>query len=58
VFLILGIVMIGLYKPAIAIIFSIAGVIFVSILGLASIPILSIVAIIVLGGILLWGMRQ
>jgi len=58
VFLILGIVMIGLFKPAVAIVFAIAGVIFVSVLGLASIPILSVVSIIIMGGFLLWGMKR
>jgi len=54
----MGIVMIGLYKPAIAIVFSIAGVIFVSVLGLASIPFVSISAIIIMGVILVWGMKK
>ena len=56
-FLILGIVMVGLYKPAVAITVTIGGIIFIGILGLASIPIVSIIAIIVMGGFLLWSMR-
>jgi len=57
-FLLLGIVMVGLYKPPVAIVFTIAGVVFVKVLGLASIPITAVIAVIVIGGFLLWGMRQ
>lgn len=57
-FLIMGIVMVGLFNPAIAIVLTIASVIFVSILGLASIPAISLSAIIIIGVILLWGMKR
>ena len=58
VFLIIGIVMVGLYKPAIAVVFTVASIIFVSVLGFASIPFVSVAAIIIIGVILLWGMKQ
>jgi hypothetical protein len=58
IFFILAIVMVGLFKPAVAIVFSIAGVLFISLLGLASIPYISLFSIIAMGVILLWQMRS
>ena len=58
IFFIMGIVMLGLFKPAAAIVFAIGGLIMVSLLGLASIPWLSLIAIIFAGLILLWELRQ
>jgi hypothetical protein len=50
--------MLGLFKPAIAIVFAVAGIIFVSVLGFASIPALSIATIIIIGVILIWQMKS
>lgn len=58
VFFIIGIVMIGLINPAVAIVFTMAGLIFMRLLGLASITYLSLTAVIAVGIILLWGMKR
>ena len=57
-FILIGIIGVGLFKPAIAVVFTIAAVIFASVLGIASIPALSLSAIIIIGLILLWGMKS
>jgi len=58
VFLLIGVVMVGLYKPVIAMVFAIAGVITIGTLGIVSIPITAIITIILLGGVIIWGMRK
>lgn len=57
IFFILSVAMVGLRKPAVAVVFTLAGVIFVSVLGLASIPIISLVSILAIGVIILWEMK-
>jgi len=52
-FLLITVVMLGLFSPALAIIFGIVGVLVVWKLELASIPILSLVAIVIIGVIIL-----
>lgn len=58
VFLIIALVMLGLFKPVLAIVFSIVGVIGISLIGFASIPIVSLVAFIFIGIVFLWEMRK
>lgn len=57
-FLIISLVMLGLFKPVLSIIFAILGVVGISLLGIASIPAVSLFAVIIIGGILVWEMRR
>lgn len=57
-FILLTVVMIGLYRPVIAVLFGVAGVVIISLLGIASIPPITIFAVIVIGAILAWEMKQ
>jgi hypothetical protein len=57
VFFIMGIVMLGLFKPVMAVAFAVFGLIMVSLLGLISIPAIGLISIILLAIIILWGMR-
>lgn len=58
VFLFMGIVMLGLFKPVLAIAFAVVGIIALSWIGLVSIPPSTIAALLVVAGILAWGMRK
>ena len=57
VFFLMSIVMLGLFKPAIAITFAVVGLVMISLLGLISIPWIALVSIILLALIILWEMR-
>ena len=58
VFLIIGIVMIGLIKPVVAVMLALFGLIAISWIGIISIPPLAISAIVFVGVIILWEMRK
>jgi len=58
VFLIMGIVMLGLFKPALAIVFSIGALFFIGLLGLVSIPAVAFFSLLFIGIFLLWEMRK
>lgn len=57
-FILVGIVMLGLWKPTVAIIFTVISFILMSLLHLVSISIITIASIVIIGGILLWQMRK
>jgi len=57
-FLVVAIVMVGLFKPAIAIFFAVGGVFLMSLVGIASISTVSLISIGVIGVIFLWEMRK
>lgn len=58
IFLLITIVMLGVYRPALGIVFAVAGTVMLSILGLVQIGIISLVSIIGIAIILLWGIRR
>lgn len=58
VFLLIGIVMIGLYRPVLAVLFSVVGLIMISLLGLAFIPTTAIVIIIFMALMFMWEMKR
>ena len=58
VFLLIGIIMVGLFKPIIAIIFTIFSLIVISVLGIVALPWTSVIAIMMVGIILLWEMKS
>ena len=57
-FFIMAIAMLGLFKPVLSIIFTVAGVIVVSLLGIVSMTIVSVISIVLIGFILAWEMRK
>jgi len=58
IFFLMGIIMLGIYRPSLAIIFAITGVFLLSLLQLMEISITAIVAIIGIGVVLLVGVRK
>jgi len=58
IFFIMGLVMLGLFKPAIAVVFGIAGFIMIAALGIASIPAVSLISVIIIALIVIWEFRQ
>jgi len=58
IFFLIGIVMLGIYRPSMAIIFAIVGVFLLSLLQLMEISITAIVAIIGIGIVLLVGVKN
>jgi len=58
VFFIIGLVMLGIFKPAIAVVFGIAGFIMIAALGIASIPAVSLISVIIMALIIIWEFRQ
>jgi len=57
-FLLIGILMLGVYKPSLGIIFAIVGVVGMYLLKLMAITTTAIVAIVGIGGILLWQLKS
>lgn len=57
-FFIIGLVMLGMFRPAIAIVFAIGGFILIAALGIMSIPIVSIISIIIMALIIAWEFRK
>ena len=58
IFLIITIVMLGLWRPTVGILFAVVGVIIVQILNIMTLGISSVIAIVVIGGILAFEMRK